>query len=103
MHPDRHAVIVGRALEDREEFGIVERAAVDVGEDLDAARAEGRSISSSDAGTLLSGSAAAQAGNLSGRASQMRFNSSLPSRASAGESDGPAMASIGGLASVSTC
>ena len=37
MHPDRQIVAVHR-LEDRREFRIVERAAVDVGEDLDAAR-----------------------------------------------------------------
>src|SRR6266436_6254335 len=40
MHPDRQAVPVRHALEDREELRLVERPAVDVGEDLDALRAE---------------------------------------------------------------
>jgi hypothetical protein len=42
-----------------------------------APRATARSISSSDASTLLSGSEATQAGNLSGRASQIFFSSSF--------------------------
>src|SRR5437879_576380 len=40
MHPDRQAVLVRHALEDREELRLVERPAVDVGEDLDALGAE---------------------------------------------------------------
>ena len=36
MHPDRQVVLLRHALEDREELGLVERPAVDVGEDLDA-------------------------------------------------------------------
>src|SRR5438046_3900519 len=40
MHPDRQAVPVRHALEDREELRLVERPAVDVGEDLDAPGAE---------------------------------------------------------------
>src|SRR5882762_6892325 len=40
MHPYRQAVLVRHALENREELRLVERPAVDVGEDLDALRAE---------------------------------------------------------------
>ena len=40
MEPDRQVVFFYAALEDREELGIIERPAVDVGEDLDAFRAE---------------------------------------------------------------
>src|SRR3989441_7337809 len=40
MPPDRQAVLVRHALEDREELRLVERPAVDVGEDLDALGAE---------------------------------------------------------------
>src|SRR5881396_3193407 len=40
MHPDRQAVPVRHALEDREELRLVERPAVDVGDDLDAPGAE---------------------------------------------------------------
>src|SRR3989475_4409140 len=40
MHPDRQAVLVRHALEDREDLRLVERPAVDVGEDLDALGAE---------------------------------------------------------------
>ena len=40
MHPDRKMVLARHALEHREEFRLVERAAVDAGENLHAARAE---------------------------------------------------------------
>ena len=40
VHPHRHAVLLRRALEHREELRLVERAAVHAGADLHAARAE---------------------------------------------------------------
>ena len=96
---------VRRMRKDRKELGIVERPAIDVGKDLDPARPQttARSISSSEASTLLSGSEATQAGNLSGRASQIFLSSSLATRARSGVSAGPAIVSIGGLERVSTC
>ena len=66
VQPDRQVVLLRHALEDRRELGLVERAAVHVGEDLDSARAQSRSIarsiSSSAARTLFIGSDATNAG-----------------------------------------
>ena len=106
MHPDRQ-IVLDHAPEDRPEFRRAQRLAGDIGEDLDAARAEvvrprGRSRAS-DASILFIGSAAMKAGKRSGCLRQTSASASLAMRASSGVLSGGAISSSGGLASESTC